>query len=70
MTMKLVTFMGGVWRLSGRKYQALLRTISNGQSFNLNEYGTYVGDIHKNVTDLGPWEAQEELNELTARAAS
>ena len=68
--MKLVTLMGGVFRLTERKYEALLRTVARNGEFNLNDYGTYLGDIHKNVADLGPWEAQEELNDLTVKTAS
>lgn len=53
MIMKLVTCMGGVWKLSDAKYKALVQYIAaGGADVCVDDYGTYLGDIKMDVTDI------------------
>lgn len=50
--MKLVTCMGGVWKLTDAKYRALIQYIAaGGQDYLLDDYGTHIGNVKLDVTD-------------------
>lgn len=59
--MKLVTCMGGVWKLSDRNYKRYLRQVASGKEWNLNDFGRNLGFIDLNVTDIEPEAAQDLL---------
>lgn len=53
MTMKLVTCMGHIWKLTDAKYKALVQYIAaGGNDVQLDNYGTYLGSTNLNVTDI------------------
>lgn len=41
--MKYITSMGGVWRISERRFKALKRDLAKGE-INLDDYGPMLGD--------------------------
>lgn len=51
--MKLVTCMGGVWKLTDSKYKSLTQHIAaGGTEIDINDYGTYLGSVKMDVTDI------------------
>lgn len=51
--MKLVTCMGGVWKLTDAKYKALVQYIAaGGVDVCIDDYGTYLGTVQMDVTDI------------------
>lgn len=68
--MKLVSCMGGVWRLSDRAHRQLLERISSDQEFDLDKLGTFLGHDVENVTDMKAPEAREKLAEIRSQRAA
>jgi hypothetical protein len=61
---RLVQSEGGIWRLSEKNYIELLRKITMGEPWNLNELGTFVGPIAACVLDMDKKTAADLLWEL------
>ena len=57
----LVSCMGGVWRMSERNLQRVLKLIKLDREFDLDVFGTYLGRCDVNVTDMDSEEASCEL---------
>jgi predicted SpoU family rRNA methylase len=51
--MKFVMQMGGIWSLTNRQYRHLVEYIAaGGKDVHLYRYGTHLGNVNLNVTDL------------------
>lgn len=59
--MKMVTCMGGIWKLSDRAYRRFLKDLAAGKESDLNDYGKMVGSDAIDVTDLTADGAKEIL---------
>lgn len=65
----LVTCMGSVWRLSRSRYLAFLSDAAEGKAWDLDEFGTRLGNLQEDVTDMGAAEAGDRLADLRAAIA-
>lgn len=62
--MKLATYDGGVWKFADNRYKALIKEVANGRHPHMDAYGTYLGHIAFDVTEITQEEACRILEHL------